>query len=454
MKAIVLAAGQGKRLRSSIQKVLQPILGKTTLQYVIDAALGAGVADITVVVGMDNNAIKQSLAVQYPQLSYAVQERPLGTGHATLAGMGSIQADDDVLVLCGDMPLITSSFIAQFAEFFKSTKCVAAIAAVRRSDMGSFGRVYTCEGGMFEKIVEHQDMTSDMSPNQLANTGVCLFNGDALRRGLAKIGNNNSQNEYYLTDVPRILRDENLDVRVFEVSEPPSVFTGINAQSDLAEAVQHMQTRINTRHMDNGVRMVSPASTYIDDTVEIGQDTVLYPGTILEGHCKIANGVTVGANSSLKDAIVGDGVTILQSVVVGAVIAAGVKVGPFAYLRPDANIGVDAKIGSFVEIKNSTIGVGSKVPHLSYVGDATVGSDVNIGCGVVTANYNGREKNRTVIEDNAFVGCNVNLIAPVTIGAGAVVAAGSTVTKDVTSCALCIARAKQEELPGWASKEK
>lgn len=454
MKAIVLAAGQSRRLRSSLSKVMQPILGKTVVQYVVESAMFAGIDDITVIVGNGGDAIKAELSNVYPHLHFTIQDKQLGTGHAVMAGMGRVSDTDDVLVLCGDMPLVTSEFVAELVDFYKSTQAAAVIAAVHRPDLGSFGRVYTDENGMFREIIEYRDMKPDSADTEWANTGICIFNGGALRRGLSQVGNANNQNEYYLTDVPKIMRDEGLAVRVFESYAGMSVFTGISTQIDLAEATAHMQDRINAQHMLNGVRMIDPTSVYIDSTVEIGPDVVLYPGVILEGGCNIAAGVVIGAHSHLKDTIVGEGAIVRQSVAINAIIGAGTEVGPFAYLRPEANIGDQCKVGSFVEIKKSTIGTKSKVPHLSYVGDTTVGSGVNIGCGVITANYDGKNKHNTIIEDDAFIGSNVNLIAPVTIGAGAVVAAGSTVTKNVTSCALCIARARQEEKPDWAKNRR
>ena len=454
MKAIILAAGQGKRMRSHLQKVLHPILGKTIVQYVAEAALSAGIEDITVVVGSDGGDITAELSRVYPQLHFATQEKPLGTGHAVQAGMGRIDDDDDVLILYGDTPLITVEFIRELKAFYDKNSSNAVVTAAYYPELGDLGRVYADADGFFQEIIEHKDVKPSTLPTEWINTGIYVFNGKALKQGLAKMDNSNSQNEYYLTDVPKILREDGLHVRVFESLADMTVFTGINTQVQLAEAVSYMQNRINTKHMLNGVRMVAPSAVYIDDTVELEPGVIIYPGVILEGNCKISAHVTVGAHSHLKNATVGNGATIQQSVVMDAIIGAGTSVGPFAYLRQGVQVGEKCRIGNFVEIKNSNIGDGTKAAHLAYIGDADVGKNVNYSCGAITANYDGKNKHRTMIGDNAFVGSNANLIAPVKIGDDAFVAAGSTITNDLQSGSLGIARARQVEKPNWAKTKK
>lgn len=446
MKAIILAAGQGKRMRSGLQKFLHPILGKTIIQYIVEAAFSAGIEDVTVVVSPDGAVIAE-LGGVYPQLNFAVQEKPLGTGHAIMAGMEHVGDNDDVLIMLGDMPLVTGEFVRDFKAFYASSGCEAAITAGYYPELGDLGRVYADANGRFQEIVEAKDVKANTPATEWINTGFFLFKGGALRHGLTKLGNNNSQNEYYATDIPKILLESGYDIRVFKSSADMAVFTGINTQVQLAEAVKHMQNRINTRHMLNGVRMIDPSTVYIDDTVEIEPGVVIYPGVILEGECKIGVQAIIGVHSHLQNTVVGNAAHIRQSVLINAIVGAGTDIGPFAYLRPAANIGEKCKVGSFVEVKNANVAAKSKIPHLSYVGDADIGTGVNIGCGAITANYDGKNKHRTVVGDGAFVGSNVNLVAPVTIGAGAVIAAGSTVTEDVSSCALCIARARQVEKP-------
>ena len=447
MKAIILAAGQGKRMRSDLHKLLHPILGKTIIRYVVEAVFSAGIEDVTVVISSDGGDIKAELDQVYPQLHFAVQEKPLGTGHAVLAGMERVNDDDNVLVLYGDMPLVTCEFIRELEKFYNETNSVAIVTAGYSPKADDLGRVYADADGLFQEIVEARDAKSGAPFTEWVNTGNFIFNGGAIREGLAKMGNNNSQNEYYLTDVPKILRDAGHNVRVLHSKADMVVFTGINTQVQLSEAVKHMQNRINTRHMLNGVRMIDSSTVYIDDTVEIESNVVICPNVTLEGECQISAHVTIGANSQLKNSIIGEGTHISQSVLYDSIVGANTVVGPFAFLRQNANVGCKCRIGNFVEIKKSTLGDGTKAAHHAYIGDASVGKNVNIGCGVITANYDGKNKHRTVIGDGAFVGSNVNLVAPVNIGEGAVIAAGSTVTEDVSSCALCIARARQVEKP-------
>jgi len=449
MKAIILAAGQGKRMRSNLQKVLHPILGKTVVQYSVEAAFSAGIEDITVVIGSDGGDISAELSRVYPQLHFAIQEKPLGTGHAVQAGIDRISDNDDVLILYGDMPLVTGEFICELKRMYTANNSDAVVVAAYHPQLSDFGRVYADTNGFFQEIIEYKDMKPDSPVTEWINTGIYAFRGSALKQGLAKMGNNNSQKEYYLTDVPKIIRDSGGDVRVLHSRADMTVFTGINTQVQLAEAVGHMRGRINDKHMSNGVRMIDPATVYIDDIVEIDAGVVIYPGVILEGACKIATGTIIGANSQLQNVVVGEKAHIRQSVLINAVVGAGTDVGPFAYLRPGTDIGEKCKVGCFVEVKNSNIANGSKVSHLAYVGDADVGQKVNIGCGVITVNYDGKNKHRTIIEDNAFVGSNSNLIAPVTLGENSFVAAGSTITNDLPSRALGIARTRQEEKLNW-----
>jgi len=449
MKAIILAAGMGKRMQSDLQKVMHPILGKPIVQYVVEAAKDAGFDDITVVVGKDGEEIKKGLS-GCKGIFFAVQDEPLGTGHAVLAGAGRIEDDDDVLVLYGDMPLVTGEFIRGMLKFNRDNFCEAVVAAVYLPEMGDFGRVYD-DNGYFIEIVEARDIKNHPHTDW-ANTGIYLFKGASLLRGLGKMKNENSQREYYLTDVPMIICEEGKNVQVFHTREDMSVFTGINTQNHLAEAVGHMRARINGRHMVNGVRMIDPASVFIDDGVKISRGVVIYPGVILEGSCEIAEGAIIGPNSHMKNTIVGANANIRQSVTNDAKIGAGTDVGPFAYLRPGAVIGENCRVGNFVEVKNATLGKETKMAHLAYIGDADVGENVNYGCGAITANYDGEKKHRTIIGDNAFIGSNVNLIAPVEIGKDVVVAAGSTITDDLPPCSLGIARERQCVKLNWTNR--
>ena len=455
MKTIILAAGQGKRMRSSLQKVLHPICGKTILQYVVEVAVSAGAEEITVVVGSDGGEIKNELAKIFGQrLNFAVQEKPLGTGHAVQAGIEGIEPGDDVLILYGDMPLVTADFIEEMKDYRRDNPCDAVVSAAYFPGTSDFGRVYADEKGFFDEIVEARDIKPDSTHTDWTNIGIYLFKGAALLDGLGKMTNDNSQNEYYLTDVPKIVKDEGGTVRVFQTRENIATFTGINTQAHLAEAASYMRSRINARHMENGVRMLDPSAVYVDDDVEIAQGVVIYPGAILEGKCKIETGAVIGPGAHMRDTYVGANAYVRQSVTMGASIGAGTEVGPFAYLRPGTVIGEGCRIGNFVEVKNSNLGDGVKMAHLAYIGDADVGRGVNYSCGAITANYDGKNKFRTTIRDGAFICSNSNLVAPVEIGEGAFVAAGSTITDNLPGAALGVARARQYTKLDWSKPAK
>lgn len=448
MKAIILAAGQGKRMKSSKQKIMHHILGKPMVKYVADACTKAGITEITLVVSNQSQDIREAM----PQYHYATQTLQLGTGHAVQAAAGHIKPEDDILILYGDMPLITPEFIREFSAFYKSKDTSGAVAAIYQPDNKDFGRVYADENGLFEAIVEARDLKPQSPHTSWVNTGIYLFKGAALLQGLESMSNNNDQGEFYLTDVPKILRDAGHMFYVFQIKDDLSIFAGINTQAQLADAARHMRDRINLRHMENGVQMLDPSTTYIDNTVEIAADTIIYPGCILEGCCKIAEGAIIGPYTHMKDTTVGKNSAVRQSVLTQAIIGQNTEVGPFAYLRPNAVVGDKCRIGNFVEIKNANLGDDVKMAHLSYIGDADVGSDVNIGCGVITANYDGVNKHRTTIKDKAFIGCNSNLIAPVTIGEGAYIASGSTINKPVPEYSLAIARERQTIKEDWVKE--
>ena len=407
MKAIILAAGKGKRMQTDLQKVMHPILGKPIVQYVAEAVQKAGLDDITVVIGSEGvEEIKDGLS-SCKGLFFAVQESPLGTGDAVKAGASRIKNDDDVLVLFGDMPLVTPDFIKQMIIYKKDNPCDVLVAG---------------------------------ADHDITKAGIFIFNGEALFEGLKSS---------FLADVPKILREMGKSVSVFNAYEDMSVFTSINTQIQLAEAVAFMRKRINECHMLNGVRMIDPSSVFITDSVKISSGVVIYPNVILEGECVIGKGAVIGMNSHLLDTIVEDDVFINQSTTINAVIGKGTTVGPFAYLRPDAKIGKHCRIGNFVEIKNANIGDNTNMAHLAYIGDADVGDEVNFSCGAITANYDGKYKHRTKIGNKAFIGSNANLIAPIEIGENSVVAAGSTLTKDLPPCALGIARERQCVKSNW-----
>jgi bifunctional UDP-N-acetylglucosamine pyrophosphorylase/glucosamine-1-phosphate N-acetyltransferase len=437
-------------MQSKTPKVLHKLMGKPLLQYPVEACKKHGIDSIVLVISpeIDVNRDIPSL-LNTPPIEYVIQEKPLGTGHAVMAARQKIEPDDDVVILFGDMPLITSGFIGRLSEFFHTANADAVVTVVQEPGSSDFGRVYAGKGDVFEKIVEQKDLKPGEPVPDLVNAGVCIFKGKALLAGLEGISNCNSQNEYYLTDVPGVLRKMGCNVRIYRSDSPAVMFTGINSQMHLAEAVSYLKMKINARHMNNGVQMVDPLSTYIDDVVEIANDVVIYPGVILEGNCKIETGAVIGPNSRLVNTFVGMDTHIQYSVLNDAVVGSGSEVGPFAFLRPGAVIGENCRVGDFVEVKNSNIGNRTKISHLGYVGDSDVGENVNWGCGAITANYDGKHKHRTTVRDNVFVGCNTNLIAPVTLGEGAFIAAGSTITDDVPPAAFAIARQRQAVKTNW-----
>lgn len=449
MKVIILAAGQGTRMKSKVPKVLHKVLDKMMIEYVIDASKEADASDICVIVGHQSAMVKAMLEGKAEK--FAVQKEQLGTGHAVMQAIDFISNDDNILVLCGDTPLITAKTLNNLKLLHeKENNGVTMISAISENPNG-YGRIVRDENNNFDKIVEHKDCNENELKINEVNTGVYIFKGFELIEALKKLKNENSQGEYYLTDTLELIKNNNGKVGVM-VALDENEFLGINSKLQLAEASKVMKKRINEFHMINGVTIEDPDNTYIGPDVEIEKDTVILPGTVIEGKTKIGTDCIIGPNSRITNSIIKDGVIIQQSTLLSAEVDNYTTIGPFAYLRPNSKIGEHVKIGDFVEIKNSTIDDGTKVSHLTYVGDADVGKNVNFGCGTVTVNYDGKNKFRTTIGDRAFIGCNTNLVAPVVIKEDAFTAAGSTITFDVPEGSLSIARAKQVNKPGWREK--
>ncbi|NQX70551.1 bifunctional UDP-N-acetylglucosamine diphosphorylase/glucosamine-1-phosphate N-acetyltransferase GlmU [Paenibacillus alba] len=449
--AIVLAAGQGKRMKSKLYKVLHPVVGKPMVGHVVDTLQHIEVTKTLVIVGFGAEAVKGYLG---DRAEYALQEQQLGTGHAVLQAKEALGQEDGLtIVICGDTPLISEATLRSTIELHQASSAAATILTAKLDEPQGYGRIIRGEDGRVARIVEQKDCSSEEAAVQEINTGTYVFDNQKLFKALASVTNNNVQNEYYLTDVIGILTGAGEVVQGYCMAEAAESI-GVNDRVALAEAERLFKARINREHMLNGVTIIDPANTYIEKDVTIGADTVLLPGTILRGSTVIGEQCTIGPQTEIIDSIIKDDVTIKQSVLQDAFVDNEASVGPFAYLRPGANIGKQVKIGDFVEIKNATVGDGSKVSHLSYVGDAVVGTNVNIGCGAITVNYDGFNKSLTEIGDDAFVGSNVNLIAPVKIGNGAYVVAGSTITHAVPDGDLAIARERQVNKPGYADKIK
>ena len=447
--AIVLAAGLGKRMKSKLPKVLHPVCGKPMVAHVLHAVREAGCERAVVVIGRGAPEVQAALG---DAAEYALQPEPLGTGHAVMQAEPLLAGEDGVtLVVCGDTPLITARTIEAMFDLHRESGAAATILTAHVNDPAGYGRVVRDAAGTVERIVEDKDCGPEERAIREINAGAYCFDTRRLFAALKNLTADNAQGEYYLTDVIGILRREGGTVAAYRTPDPDEI-EGVNDRAALAKAQRLMRRRILLGHLANGVTVMDPDHTYIDADVKIGEDTVIYPGTHLKSGTVIGRDCTIGPGCDLAGTAVGDGTTVRYTVAEGAVIGNACNVGPFAYLRPGTRIGDHVRVGDFVEIKNSVIGDHSKVPHLSYVGDAAVGSRVNIGCGVITANYDGHNKFRTEIGDGAFIGSNVNLVAPVKIGRDAYVVAGSTITHDVGEGDVAIARERQVNKPGYAEK--
>lgn len=449
--AVVLAAGQGTRMKSKLYKVLHPVCGKPMVAHVIDNISELGADRIVTIVGHGAEKVEASLG---NQSEYVLQEEQLGTAHAVQQAerqLGSL--DGTTIVVCGDTPLIRSETMGALIEHHRTSGAKATILTAIAENPTGYGRIIRGEDGQVLRNVEQKDATAEEQKVKEINTGTYCFDNRSLFEALKKVRNDNAQGEYYLPDVMGILQSEGAIVSAYATADFSETL-GVNDRVVLAEAEQVMRRRIAEEHMRNGVTIINPESTYISADAKIGQDTILQPGTMIEGNSVIGESCTIGPNTQIINSVVGNDTTIQSSVVTDSEIGMNVTVGPFAHIRPETSLGNDVRIGNFVEVKKTTIGNGSRAAHLSYIGDAKVGEDVNFGCGTITVNYDGKKKHLTTVEDQAFIGCNANLIAPVTVGKGAYVAAGTTVSNDVPSDALAVGRARQENKKGYVSKLK
>ena len=446
LKAVILAAGEGTRMKSAISKVLHPILGKAMINYVVDAYKKGGCDDIVIVAGDNIEALKKAV----PNAFFAHQKERLGTGHAVMSAVEFIDDDDTIFVAYGDGPLIRPETVSTIIAAHKEEGADGTIVSCIFDNPFGYGRIIRENGG-FSHIVEQRDADENEKLIKEINTGMTCYNGKALKSALTQLKCDNTQKEYYLTDVALILKNEGKAVQIY-IGENPMDYYGINDRAQLAEAAAIIKTRKNTELMLSGVSIWDPQNTYISPDVSIGCGSCILPGTIIEGNSSIGEECEIGPGTTIKDSQIGNNCKIINSVLDKAKVHNEVQIGPFAYLRPKAVIMDGAKIGDFVEVKNAVVGKNSKASHLAYIGDAEVGENVNIGCGVITANYDGKHKHKTIIKDNAFVGSNSNLIAPVVVEKGGYVAAGSTITKTVPENCLSVARARQENKEGRAPK--
>lgn len=447
--SIVLAAGQGKRMKTKKHKVLHEVCGKPMIERVVGIIERIRASRQIVVVGYGAESVQAYLG---DRVEFAMQHEQLGTGHAVLQAKEHLENEEGITIVAyGDTPLLREETLTRMIEMHKEQGAAATIMTAVVKDPSGLGRIIRTEEGYVTGIVEQKDCTPEQALIPEINAGTYCFDNRKLFAALAQVTNHNSQKEYYLTDVIEIFNRQGETI-IGCCSEDPTEAMGVNDRIQLAEADKLMRERILRGHMLNGVSIVDPASTYIEDGVEIGMDTKLLPGCVLKGTTRIGEDCVIGPYSELVDATVADQVDIKQSVLHQASVGSHSSVGPFAYLRPGAKIGEHVKIGDFVEIKNATIGEGTKVSHLTYVGDAVVGKNVNFGCGAVTVNYDGFNKQITEVEDDAFIGSNVNLIAPVKIGKASYVVAGSTITNEVFENDVAIARERQVNKAGYAEK--
>ncbi|MBD2872882.1 bifunctional UDP-N-acetylglucosamine diphosphorylase/glucosamine-1-phosphate N-acetyltransferase GlmU [Paenibacillus sp. IB182493] len=447
--AIVLAAGQGKRMKSKLYKVLHPVCGKPMVGHVLDVVKEAEAERAVVIVGHGAEAVKSYLG---DGAEFVLQEQQLGTGHAVRQAESLLGGEEGTtIVICGDTPLVQASTVRAMLELHAASGAAATVLTASFDNPTGYGRVIRGEDGSVQRIVEQKDCSPAEAAVKEINTGTYCFDNKKLFAALANVTSNNAQGEYYLTDVIGIFRAAGESVQAYCTGDLAEAI-GVNDRVALAEAERFMRERINRGHLLNGVTLIDPATTYIEAGVRIGSDTVVHPGTVLRGSTVIGEDCAIGPQADITDSTIGNGVAVKYSVVAQSVVGDTSSIGPYANLRPGSKLGIGCKIGDFVELKNASLDDGSKVSHLSYVGDAKVGKDVNIGCGAITVNYDGYNKFVTEIGDNAFVGSNVNLIAPVKIGDGAYVVAGSTVTHDVPAGDLAIARERQTNKPGYADK--
>jgi len=447
---VVLAAGQGTRMYSDKPKVLHTLAGKSLLEHVYQTAMGLSHRDIYVVYGHGGEQVPNAL--QDFQVNWVEQKEQLGTGHAVQQVLPDIPDVDNVLILYGDVPLITEESLKTLVDAASTTGF--SLLTTHLEDPHGYGRIIRDEGSNIVAIVEEKDATEEQKRIFEINTGFMVVKADLLKRWVNALDNDNKQNEFYLTDiVAKAVADEIIIAPV--LAESNIEVKGINNRSQLAEAERYFQL-VQAHHlMHRGVGLCDPARFDLRGELEIGRDNEIDINVVIEGRVKLGNNVTIGANCYLKDTIIADNVNVLPNTMIdNAVIGNGCNIGPFARIRPDTTLDEDVHIGNFVELKKTDIGKGSKVNHLTYLGDSHIGTDTNIGAGTITCNYDGAYKHQTIIGDNVFVGSDVQLIAPVKVDNGATIAAGTTVTKDVAEDELAISRSEQKMIPKWKRPKK
>ncbi len=448
--AVILAAGKGVRMRSNLPKVAHRVAGRPMVHHVVKAVKAAGIEEIIVVVGHGRHHVEEILEAE--NVIFAVQEEQLGTGHALMQAKGKISRDN-LLVLAGDTPLLSAETLLNLINTHSSSSADATVLTTNIKDAHGYGRIVRDSRKKFRYIIEEKDASDKERLISEINSGIYCFNSQIVFSALSGVGTENAQGEYYLTDVLSILKKDRKKVETCLNNNEEEIY-GVNDRQQLSLVEGIMRQRINNELMARGIRIMDPVSTLIDADVEIEEDTVILPFTMIEGYCQIGRSCQIGPFTRISNSSIGNEVSIESSRVNEAKIGNSCTIGPFAYLRPDAVLDESVKIGDFVEVKKSFIGAHSKVPHLSYVGDAQVGERVNVGAGTITCNYDGVHKYPTILEDGVFIGSNTNLVAPVRIGKDSVTGAGSTVTKDVPPDSLAVERAAQKIISNWSKRKR
>jgi bifunctional UDP-N-acetylglucosamine pyrophosphorylase/glucosamine-1-phosphate N-acetyltransferase len=450
---VILAAGQGTRMKSHLPKVLHRLAGQPLIEHVLRTSDAIAPSTTTLIVGHGADHVRKTIGNR-PNLRYALQQPQLGTAHALQQAEAPLAGKQGTLVLLsGDVPMLTRETLRRLLQTHHSAGAAATVVTAMVDRPYGYGRIVR-SNGQIVKIVEERDASADVRQIREINSGIYAFDLAPLFEALRGVASQNAQGEYYLTDLIGIYRRRKLPVETLLVENPLEI-RGINSRTELAEVSRIVRQTKNEELMAAGVTIVDPATTYIDPDVEIGADTVIHPGVAIEGHTRVGAACEIHSHVRIVDCEIADKAVIHNfCLVIGSRIAEGASVGPFAHIRPESIVGEGAKIGNFVELKKTTMGPGAKANHLAYLGDATIGAKVNVGAGTITCNYDGTTKHPTVIEDGAFIGSDSQLIAPVRIGKGAYVAAGSSITSDVPDGALGIARSRQTNVPDWVERRK
>jgi bifunctional UDP-N-acetylglucosamine pyrophosphorylase/glucosamine-1-phosphate N-acetyltransferase len=447
--AIILAAGKGTRMKSKLYKVLHQVCGKTMVEHVLGQLEKAKIDNIVTVVGYGAESVENTIG---KRSAFALQKQQLGTGHAVMQTeklLGDV--DGETLVVSGDTPLFRAETFNKLFEYHHQRHAAVTILTSNAPDPTGYGRIVRNDVGIVERIVEEKDANAKEKEIHEINTGVYCFDNQKLFAALKKINNNNAQGEYYLTDVIGIMKQAGEIVTAYRMPDFNESM-GVNNRVALAQANRIMRKRINEELMMDGVTMIDPATTYIDAGVQVGRDTVIEGNVVIKGNTKIGSDCFIGAGSRIIDSTIHDGVKVISSTLESAEMHDGSDIGPNSHLRPLAEIGKNVHIGNFCEVKKAYVGEGTKVGHLTYIGDATLGKNINVGCGVVFVNYDGAKKHHTNVGDHAFIGSNSNLVAPVNIAADSFIAAGSTITDNTERFDMAIARQRQTNKPGYAKK--